>query len=168
VTPAGALCTACGACCNGTLFDEVPLARDEVALGPRLRLRIVAIGDEACMALPCPRLEVATCTIYPDRPSTCRSYKCGLLEDLEHGRVDEATAHQRVEALRVAALRVRELLPGGLDKPVLRAFQELADQAGGRRSAPFMEGHAELIARVDELGVAMRRVTRTAKDEGPE
>jgi len=160
VTPAGALCTACGACCNGTLFDEVPLERAEIALGPRLRLPIVAAGDEACMALPCPRLDGATCTIYAERPSTCRTYKCGLLEELERGEVTAADAHARVDALREAAARARELLPNATNMPLLRAFHAFADEAGGRRSAAFIEGHAELARRVDELGVRTRAVTR--------
>lgn len=157
---AGALCTACGACCNGTLFDEVPLERAEIALGARLRLPIVAAGDDACMALPCPRLEIATCTVYLERPSTCRTYKCGLLEDLESGEVLPAEAHRRVEALRAAADAVRELLPAAAAAPILKTFHDFADGAGGRRSAAFVEAHGELIRRVEELGVRTRAVTR--------
>lgn len=160
MTPAGALCTACGACCNGTLFDEVPLERAEIALGPRLRLPIVAAGDDACMALPCARLDVATCTIYPERPSTCRTYKCGLLEELERGDVTAGEAHGRVDALREAVARTRELLPDATNVPLLRAFHAFADEVGGRRSAAFMEGHAELACRVDELGIRTRAVIR--------
>lgn len=160
MTPAGALCTACGACCNGTLFDEVPLERAEIALGPRLRLPIIAAGDDACMALPCPRLEGATCTIYPERPSTCRTYKCGLLEELERGEVDPVEAHRRIDALREAAARVRERLPNATNVPLMRAFSAFADEVGGRRSAAFIEGHAELAQRVEELGARVRAVTR--------
>lgn len=160
MTPAGALCTACGACCNGTLFDEVPLGRDEIELGPRLRLPIVARGDEACMPLPCPRLDVATCTIYTDRPSTCRTYRCGLLEDLERGAVDEVEAHRRVGALRDAAALVRQRLPGSDGQPLWRAFTAFADAVGGRRSAAFVDGHGELARLADTLGTCTRAVTR--------
>lgn len=166
MTPAGALCTACGACCNGTLFDEVPLDHAEIALGPRLRLPIVAAGDAACMPLPCPRLEVATCTVYLERPSTCRTYKCGLLEDLERGDVVPAEAHRRVEALRAAADGVRELLPAAASAPILKIFHEFADSAGGRRSAAFIEGHGELIRRVEDLGICTRAVTRGVRGDG--
>ncbi len=160
-----ALCTACGACCNGTLFDEVPLERAEIALGQRLRLPIVESGDAASMSLPCPRLDVATCTIYLERPSTCRSYKCGLLEELERGEVEPAEAHRRVDALRLAAAAVRDLLPSAHRAPILRAFHAFADEVGGRRSAAFIEGHAELARRVEELGVRTRAVTRGAAGE---
>ncbi len=160
MTPAGALCTACGACCNGTLFDEVPLEREEIALGPRLRLPIVPAGDDACMALPCARLDEATCTIYLERPSTCRTYRCGLLEDLERRTVDEDEAHRRVVALRAAADAVRDLVPSSQDKPLLRAFHAFAESQGGRRSLAFVEAHAELLRRLDDLALRTRAVTR--------
>ncbi len=160
MTPAGALCTACGACCNGTLFDEVPLAAEEVELGVRLRLPIVPSGEEAAMALPCPRLEVATCTVYPDRPSTCRTYKCGLLEELERGSVSSEEAHAHVGALREAAQHARALLPESGSTPLMRAYERFAEHEGGRRSASFEANHAELIARMREVGVRVRAVTR--------
>lgn len=161
MTPAGALCTACGACCNGTLFDEVPLAHDEIALGKRLSLPIMACGDEAAMALPCPRLEVATCTIYADRPSTCRTFRCGLLEDVEADVTPLHDALARVEALRAASARVRALLPDtSRGTPIFRAIDDVAAACGGRRSAGYVEGRADLVAAAADLGDAMRAVTR--------
>ncbi len=161
VTPSAALCTACGACCDGTLFDEVPLEADEVALGVRLSLPIVPAGDAAAMPLPCPRLSGATCTVYDDRPSTCRTFRCGLLVALEADRVALDDALGRVAALRAASGEVRALLPHPLRPlPVMRAFDDFARAMGGRRSSAFAEGHPALIARAAELGVAMRAVTR--------
>ena len=161
MSASGALCTACGACCNGTLFDEVPLARDEIALGKRLSLPIVACGDEASMALPCPRLDVATCTVYADRPSTCRTFRCGLLEDVEAGVAPLDDALVRVEALRAASGRVRALLPtASRGTPIFRAIDDVAAACGGRRSAEYVEGRADLVAAAADLGEAMRAVTR--------
>jgi hypothetical protein len=158
---AAALCTTCGACCNGTLFDEVPLEREEIALGPRLSLPIVACGDAAAMPLPCPRLHGASCTIYPERPSTCRTYRCGLLAALEAGQVELDDALARVAALRDASSRLRALLPRETSRlPVFRAVENVATALGGRRSAAFVEGRSDLVTAVEELGRAMRAVTR--------
>lgn len=160
-SPSARLCTACGACCNGTIFDEVPLLREEVELGKRLSLPIVPAGDEAVMSLPCPRLAGATCTIYEDRPSTCRTYRCGLLVDVEAGRVAVGEALDRVDALRVAAERVRAELPDlGRGVPIFRAVDRLAASLGGRRSAAFSEGRRDLVLAVEELGRALRAVSR--------
>jgi hypothetical protein len=168
VTPAARLCTSCGACCDGTLFDEVPLERDEVALGKRLSLPIVPSGDDAAMNLPCPALVDATCSVYDQRPSTCRTFRCELLLDVEAARVELAPALERVRSLRAAAAAVRALLPDrGRGAPVFRAVDRLADAVGGRRSAAYLEGHASLVAAVAELGVAMRAVTRSTV-VGPE
>jgi uncharacterized protein len=168
-TPSARLCTACGACCNGTIFDEVPLARHEIALGARLSLPIVAAGDEAAMPLPCPRLAGATCTIYDERPSTCRTYRCGLLVDVEEGRVEEGEALARVRALRAAAEHVRASLPGDTrGVPIFRAAERFAESLGGRRSAAYQEGHADLVLAVEALGRALRAVTRSRLEhEGP-
>lgn len=159
-TTSGTLCTACGACCDGTLFDEVPLEAREITLGGRLSLPIVAAGDAAVMALPCPQLREATCNVYADRPSTCRSYRCGLLIAVEAEQVPLDEGLARVAALRAAARRVRQLLPASsAGRPVMRAVDDLAASVGGRRCAAFMEGHADLVAATSELGVAMRAVS---------
>lgn len=165
MTPAAAsgatLCTACGACCNGTLFDEVPLEAAEIPLGVRLSLPIVAAGEAAAMALPCPQLREATCSVYAERPSTCRSYRCGLLIAVESEQVPLDEALARVATLRAAARRVRDLLPASsAGLPVMRAVDDLAVSVGGRRCAEFMEGHADLALATAALGVAMRAVTR--------
>lgn len=162
---AAILCTSCGACCNGTLFDEVPLERHEIALGARLGLPIVPCGDDAAMPLPCPRLAGASCTVYADRPSTCRSYRCALLEAVEAERAELEDALARVSALRDAAARVRALLPAETTAmPVFRAVDHVAASLGGRRAAAFVEGQADLVAATEELGRAMRAVTRS--DDG--
>lgn len=160
---AAILCTSCGACCNGTLFDEVPLERHEIALGARLSLPIVPCGDEAAMPLPCPRLDGASCTVYAGRPSTCRTYRCGLLEAVEADHVPLDDALARVSALRDASSRVRGLLPADTaEMPVFRAVDRVAASLGGRRAAAFVEGEAALVAATEELGRAMRAVTRPA------
>ena len=141
----------------------MPLERHEIALGARLSLPIVPCGDDAAMPLPCPRLDGASCTVYAARPSTCRTYRCGLLEALEADQVELDDALARVSALRDASTRVRALLPAATaTMPVFRAVDRVAAALGGRRAAAFVEGEAALVAATEDLGRAMRGVTRPA------
>ena len=98
---AGALCTECGLCCDGVLFAAAPLRNDEVDRLEPLGFPITGDTGEPCFAQPCVKLVGRSCTVYADRPSVCRSYRCRLLAALVSGEVglDQArrtvaTAHQ--------------------------------------------------------------------------
>ncbi len=86
-TDAGSLCERCGLCCDGTLFQAVPIDEAEAArLGPRI---------ERCaegMRQPCRALRGCSCLVYAERPQTCRTYRCRALQEVEAGEtsVDEA------------------------------------------------------------------------------
>lgn len=96
------LCTRCGLCCDGTLFDVVRLALDEVARMTRLGLPVLPRADAPAMRQPCAALEQVRCRIYADRPARCDAFRCHLLAALQSGEVDLD------EALGVVAL-AREL-----------------------------------------------------------
>jgi Fe-S-cluster containining protein len=67
------LCTACGLCCDGSLFRFVPADPAEAATYERLQLPVVQQSGQLAMALPCHRLSDRCCTVYADRPSGCRA-----------------------------------------------------------------------------------------------
>lgn len=85
--PAGALCTARGLCCDGTLFDRVRVRADEEERIAALGLVIAPRGEKRYFEQPCPRLEGGCCTIYADRPKSCTRYRCRLLLALDGGEV---------------------------------------------------------------------------------
>ena len=101
------LCLACGFCCDGTLFDRVPLGEAEVAAlqGPLQ----VAPGQHHGRQ-PCPALEGTACRVYAGRPLTCRRFRCLLLEAHEAGEVSRAGAVEIVEATRALRQQVAALL----------------------------------------------------------
>lgn len=76
----GALCQACGLCCDGTLFTVVPLAATDQP-PPKLTLEIKPTGARA-LRQPCTGLEGTCCTVYDARPLACRRYECLLFEAL--------------------------------------------------------------------------------------
>lgn len=97
------LCTRCGFCCDGVLFDVVRLTPPEVERMTRLGLPVLPRVENPAMPQPCAALEGTRCRIYPDRPARCDDFRCHLLAALQAGELDLD------EALGVVAL-ARELV----------------------------------------------------------
>ena len=77
----GALCQACGLCCDGTLFSVVPLAPDDRP-PPSLTVETTPTGARA-LRQPCSALAGTCCIVYQQRPLACRGYQCLLYEALQ-------------------------------------------------------------------------------------
>ena len=101
----GALCRACGLCCDGSLFGCATLEPEEVHDARKMRLHVLPRGN--AFEQPCSALTTAEsgygCSIYPDRPRSCRAFTCRLYE--RHRR-DGGPLEVRLQAVR----RVRALL----------------------------------------------------------
>jgi hypothetical protein len=104
-----ALCQACGLCCDGSLFGRVGLESNEVEGARKHRLHVVRGGasfEQPCSALADDArgpVERRGCTLYDDRPLSCRRFVCRLHEEYrrEGGPIEERLAVVR---------RARELL----------------------------------------------------------
>jgi hypothetical protein len=105
------LCQACGFCCDGTLFHGLILTEADVAGAARLRLPIFHEEGLPTLRMPC-SAHVGACTIYEDRPATCRTYQCELVNRLEEGDLDLPGALVRVERLRALVDAMRPHLGG--------------------------------------------------------
>lgn len=96
---AGALCTQCGLCCDGTFYGSVVIAGGETSRLERVGLRIVRDeqGSAATMAQPCSALRGCLCAAYEERPTACAAYQCSLRKAVLAGEraLDEATADVR-------------------------------------------------------------------------
>lgn len=96
------LCLACGMCCDGTLFDRVPLAEEETARLKGTALTVISTQDgRPALRQRCSALE-GGCAVYHERPHACRTYRCLLLDALAQGEVDLADALQIVATTREA------------------------------------------------------------------
>ena len=105
----GILCLACGLCCDGTLFRDVPLSVGEArAIGSLLP--IFPRNGVSRLRQPCAALAERCCIIYDHRPSRCRTYSCELYRDVERGDVTAAEAHSIVAEATALAARIRSLL----------------------------------------------------------
>lgn len=102
------LCLACGLCCQGLLHDRARLRDDEVEEAQRLGLHSAEQGETA-FSLPCPCHREGRCTVYAERLSPCREYRCKLLRGYLAGQVAWAEGLRRVEQAKrlVAGLQRR-------------------------------------------------------------
>lgn len=152
-----ALCTSCGLCCDGTLFTQVPLLAAEAAQLRGLGL-VLREADERPPALPqrCAALAGTRCTIYAERPASCRRYRCMLYSALEADEVglDEALARVRETHGLLAALAAA--LPPGPAAALQRA------RAGLREETLTPEGRAALDRVTGQLGRHFERAAGRA------
>ena len=96
-----ALCQACGLCCDGSLFDRVPLTAVEQV--PEAKLGVVT-NERGARHVPqrCRALEGTCCQVYAARPLACRRYECLLFGALREGEVslpDALVVVKRAQAL---------------------------------------------------------------------
>lgn len=108
-----ALCQSCGLCCDGSLFGRVRLESSEVDSARRRRLLVVANGksfEEPCTALV-KRDAHHLCSIYAERPESCRRFVC----ELYAGHVREpASLDDRMAVVRRAKALLAFLENAGL------------------------------------------------------
>lgn len=120
------LCLACGFCCDGTLFNRVPLTEPEV-----VALKVpLQIGDgHHHVRQPCIALDGTACRVYSERPLTCRRYRCLLLEAHEAGEVSLKGAVEIVEATR--AMRAELAAASGVsdDGSIVEVARVAGDKA---------------------------------------
>jgi len=154
---ASRLCTACGMCCDGTMFQIVKMQPGDCAAElARLGMRIRGKGGEFHMEQPCPALKELRCAIYDRRPTRCRLFHCQQLRLLEAGNTTEADAMALIEQTRSQAAQVRELIEQcGLredGQPLIERFERLM-------STPVDENlEPELAAMREDLENAMRKL----------
>jgi len=158
-----ALCPACGFCCNGVLFADVELQRDEDAGRlQRLGLRLFAKGGKRRFGQPCACFDGRLCRIYADRPERCRTFECGLLKQVLAGITSPEAALEAIREARAAAERVRQLvvLLGEADGtlPLSRRYARIMAQpidfAGDEA---VIEQRSELMLAVDRLAKILER-----------
>ncbi len=120
------LCLACGMCCDGNLFTQVPLAEDEAV---RLRGRglVVSVREDGSPALRqrCEALAGRCCRIYDERPAGCRRHACMLHAALTADEVELAEALEVVAQAHTLLAAADTALPPGPAAVLQRARQAL-------------------------------------------
>ncbi len=94
------LCLECGLCCTGAYLSWAPLTDDEIAAYSDMSIRPYRQPksdddeDPLRMMLPCNCHVAGRCSIFPNRPDVCGSYRCDLLKAMMNGSIDGEQARQ--------------------------------------------------------------------------
>ena len=132
---ASQLCRSCGLCCNGVLHGFVNLVPAEVGRIKHLGLAPKRIKGNWAFPQPCPCFADTGCTIYADRPSVCRRYRCKLLKEFLDGKVDRDKASITQKKVWCAVRDLEKHL--GIHDPkksLWRSVEELT-----LKESPFMD-----------------------------
>lgn len=154
---ASRLCTACGMCCDGTMFQIVRMQPgDKPAELSRLGMKIRCHEGAFHMEQPCAALQELCCTIYDKRPSRCRLFNCQQLQRLEAGVISEDEAAAVIATTRDLVRRVRDLIEqGGLRED----GQALAERYERLTSTPVNATlEPEMVPLREELDVQMQQL----------
>jgi len=163
---AARLCTACGMCCNGVLFELVRLqpgdsVRDLESLGMKVRRK----KREPYFSQPCTFLHDCRCSIYDHRPKRCRMFECLTLQRAIHQEIAEPEALNLIREIKTLVDAVELCLRQHPADDLRLPLTERCDQAlsGHAPDSPWAK---HLIAARDLLQVAVRRCLRS--DDGSE
>ncbi len=140
-----ALCQSCGLCCDGSLFGRVRLESSDVDSARRHRLLVVANGksfEEPCTALV-ERDTRRHCSIYAERPESCRRFVCELYAG--HIR-DPASLDERMALIR----RAKALL-AFLEDAGLRLGEHDESSWGDEDSNPRIEGWMPVVRELTQI-----------------
>lgn len=154
---ASRLCTACGMCCDGTMFQIVRMQPGDVPaeLG-RLGLKIRCRDGEYFMEQPCSGLQEKRCTVYERRPVRCRLFNCQQLGRLESGETTEAEALAMIIETRALVEKVRGLI---VQCGLREDGQALVERYERVASTPVNEAlEPELVAVRADLEETMRKL----------
>ena len=130
---ASQLCMACGLCCNGALHDAAALLPEEATLALDLGMKVTQSERGVQFELPCHLLKDRCCTVYADRPSPCRNYRCRLLQSLDAGERSLEQCLDKVSNAQSLLGDLVDILPKGMTIPEARAsvaFRPVEDDAG--------------------------------------
>ncbi|MEK7781399.1 MAG: YkgJ family cysteine cluster protein [Verrucomicrobiota bacterium] len=105
------LCPACGLCCNGVLFGDVELQReDDAKLLTKLGVDLFRKGRKTAFAQPCDCLVNGLCRIYVNRPKRCATFDCGLLKRVQSEEMTPAAALKKISEAKRRADEVLKLV----------------------------------------------------------
>ncbi len=151
------LCTACGMCCDGTMFQIVRMQPgDAPAELGRLGMKIRCQDGAFHMEQPCAALVERRCQIYARRPTRCRLFNCQQIVRLEAGTVTEAEVAKMVAGTLELVRQVRDLIErGGLRED----GQALAERYERLMSTPVnVTLEPEMVPLREELERQMKKL----------
>ena len=105
------LCTSCGLCCSGVVYDSVPIGAHELTNVGELGLEpYEEPANQHRFNLPCRHLQGTRCGVFDRRPEPCGAFRCELLKSFEAGELSMIQATGRVAEAKAMIDEVRPLI----------------------------------------------------------
>jgi uncharacterized protein len=150
------LCTACGMCCNGVLFEIVRVQpQDSIRELENLGMQIKRQKTQPYFSQPCRMLEGSHCTIYDQRPTRCQRFVCLQLKLLANGEITEDEAAAKISEAHELVVRIQGLLAQEGDIATQDALEERVRRVTSQNAAP------ELMQEMRKLRMLLDRCFRT-------
>jgi Fe-S-cluster containining protein len=158
------ICINCGLCCDGSLYSRVRLKDGDD--GETLMAHGLDLAEDDTgrfFAQPCPRFAGGCCTIYADRPTKCRTYRCKLRHRYDAGTVSAGEAKSLIRAIQ-AFDPANNIRPGlavlaghqsGSIKRLLRDARQAV--AGAENPTELRRRHGEVLMRAMVMTRALEK-----------
>ena len=168
---ADSICVGCGMCCDGTLFSRAILKpNDKFDRLGELGFEVERNETEIWFHQPCHAFGDGCCTVYTERPLTCRGFRCELLIEHEDRGLAEADARRAIEQATTRRDRIRaaaaDLLGAeAASLPMAHLFTRLNEVAATEQGR---SQHAQLLLDVAALDLLLKRrfaAPRTAEND---
>ena len=104
------LCTACGLCCTGHLFNHAFLEENEVDLALQLGFTLQEKNENHRFPQPC-QFWADRCMIYLDRPNVCQRYQCKILKAVATNQLELSQALALVAITKKMIAEIELLMP---------------------------------------------------------
>lgn len=86
------------------------------------------------------------CTIYANRPQTCRDYDCKLLRSVQNGEIKPAAAQRSIAKIKTHIEFIRRHIPAGNFNDALNAYTQRTRSQW--RNETYAARNADLIAHI--------------------
>ena len=95
------LCLDCGLCCNGTLWPGAYVEESKHHLFKNVVKEKTNFGFSWQVPGGCEQLDNCNlCKIYENRPSKCKEFTCGVLEEVKRNEISFAYAELLIKDLK--------------------------------------------------------------------
>ena len=94
------VCLHCGLCCYAFHNLGFVTNREEWRVVQRFGGTLTTNQEEElCFVQPCPAF-FGRCSVYPDRPASCKGYECNLLDLIKNNAIDVERAKKIIENMK--------------------------------------------------------------------
>ena len=146
-------CVACGMCCDGTFFHFVHFSDGD---DQSLFDDVYDEDGRPAFTAPCQNFDKC-CTVYEDRPSVCRGFKCKILKQFEAGKLSYQKTMKLIMKSKADAQFVLGRFPNDQNSARLSLREFHAKHKADLKNAAFRKNNADLVLAVFGMRTARNK-----------